>query len=47
MIAGGAREGMVLLDDSLVELYQSGVVDAASVVTRIQDREKLRRVTRE
>ncbi len=44
LMAGAAREGMLLLDDSLLELYRTGVVDAASVVPRIQDREKLRRV---
>ncbi|MDM7915953.1 MAG: type IV pilus twitching motility protein PilT [Candidatus Eisenbacteria bacterium] len=41
--ASGAR-GMVLLDDSLIELYQQGIVSKADVLSRIQDAEKMRRL---
>ena len=44
-IAGGAHEGMVLLDDVMLQLYQQGVVDAASVLTRLDDPEKIRTLT--
>jgi len=46
VIAGSAAEGMVLLDDSLLELHREGVVDAASVLVRIQDPEKMRKLVR-
>jgi twitching motility protein PilT len=42
MIASGTKEGMVLLDDSLMELHQSGIVDTASVMPRLQDPEKMK-----
>ncbi len=45
-IATSYREGMKLLDDSLLELFQQGVVDYVDVVTRIQDPEKLRGLKR-
>ncbi len=45
-IATHYREGMKLLDDGLLELYQQGVVDYVDVVTRIQDPEKLRALKR-
>jgi twitching motility protein PilT len=43
-IAGGAHEGMVLLDDVLLELYHEGIVDAASVLVRLEDPEKIRQL---
>ncbi len=45
-IATHYREGMCLLDDSLLQLNQQGVVDYVDVVTRIQDPEKLRSMKR-
>jgi twitching motility protein PilT len=46
VISGSADEGMVLMDDSLMELFDERIVDAASVITRIQDPEKIRRLVR-
>jgi twitching motility protein PilT len=45
-IATHYREGMKLLDDDLLGLYQQGVVDYVDVVTRIQDPEKMRGLKR-
>jgi twitching motility protein PilT len=47
VIAGGAGEGMILLDDSLIELHRLGIVDTKSVLTRLQDPEKVRQVMRQ
>jgi twitching motility protein PilT len=43
-IASGASEGMVLLDDSLMALYEGGIVGMADVLPRVQDPEKARRL---
>jgi twitching motility protein PilT len=45
-IATHYRDGMMLLDDGLLSLYEQGVVDYIDVVTRIQDPEKLRGLKR-
>ena len=37
---------MCLLDDSLLQLHQQGVVDYVDVVTRVQDPEKLKSLKR-
>jgi twitching motility protein PilT len=42
VIASSAAEGMVLLDDTLLELHSQGIVGAADVAARIQDGEKMR-----
>jgi twitching motility protein PilT len=39
-------EGMMLLDDALLGLYEKDLVEYVDVVTRIQDPEKLRSVRR-
>jgi twitching motility protein PilT len=44
VIAGSAGEGMILLDDSLLELHRQGVVSAADVMVRLQDVEKVKRL---
>jgi twitching motility protein PilT len=44
MIAGASSEGMSLLDDALIELYQEGIVDGAAVMARLQDPEKMKAV---
>jgi hypothetical protein len=33
-----------VLDDSLLELYQEGIVDGAAVMARLQDPEKMKAV---
>ncbi len=43
-IATHAREGMVLMDDSILELAQQGVISYASAVIRMTDAEKLARL---
>ncbi len=45
-IATHYREGMMLLDDALLSLYEQGFVDYVDVVTRIQDPEKLKGLKR-
>ena len=45
-IATQGRDGMCLLDDSLLDLYRQGIVDYVDVVTRIQDPEKLKALKR-
>lgn len=45
-IATHYRDGMKLLDDALLELYEAHEVDYLDVVTRIQDPEKLRAIKR-
>jgi twitching motility protein PilT len=42
VIASSHAEGMVLMDDSLLELYHEGVLFAADVLPRLQDPEKAR-----
>jgi len=42
VIASSYADGMVLLDDSLLALYNEGVVHAADVVTRLEDPDKAR-----
>lgn len=42
VIATSAREGMVLMDDSLLALYEDGVIDAATALTFATDVEKMR-----
>ncbi|MCK4412110.1 MAG: PilT/PilU family type 4a pilus ATPase [Candidatus Eisenbacteria sp.] len=42
VIASSYDQGMVLLDDSLLELHRNGIVDAASIIPRLQDTEKIR-----
>jgi twitching motility protein PilT len=44
IISGSFSEGMVLLDDSLLELYDEGMVNAADVIPRLGDPEKIRRL---
>jgi twitching motility protein PilT len=44
VISSSYAEGMVLLDDSLMQLYDDGIVTAADVIPRIQDPEKTRRL---
>jgi twitching motility protein PilT len=45
-IATHYGQGMKLLDDALVQLYNESMVDYEEVVTRIQDPEKLKALTR-
>jgi twitching motility protein PilT len=42
VIASSYDQGMILLDDSLLELHRNGIVDAASIIPRLQDTEKIR-----
>lgn len=42
VISSSFAEGMVLLDDSLLELHGAGIVRTADVVARLQDPEKAR-----
>lgn len=42
VIGSSYAEGMVLMDDSLVELYNEGVIHAADVVARLRDPDKAR-----
>lgn len=42
VIATQARDGMVLMDDSLIALLEGGVIDAATALTYAADPEKLR-----
>jgi twitching motility protein PilT len=42
VIASSASEGMNLLDDALLDLHHSGLVDKADIVARFQDAERLR-----
>jgi twitching motility protein PilT len=44
VISSSFADGMVLLDDSLMQLYDDGIVAAADVIPRIQDPEKTRRL---
>ena len=45
MITGGAAEGMVLMDDTLLDLHAKGLVRAEDVLPRLHDTEKARRLT--
>ncbi len=42
VISSSFSEGMVLMDDSLLELHEGGVVHASDVIPRLQDPEKVR-----
>ena len=42
VIASSYEHGMVLLDDSMIELFHNGIVTAASVIPRLQDPDKAR-----
>jgi twitching motility protein PilT len=42
VIATSAREGMILMDDSLLTLLEAGVIDAATALTYAADVEKVR-----
>ena len=44
VISSSSSDGMCLLDDSLLELYRTGQVDAATVMPRFLDPEKARQV---
>ena len=44
VISSSSNDGMTLLDDSLLELYHDGQVDAATIMSRFQDPEKARQV---
>jgi twitching motility protein PilT len=44
VISSGSNDGMCLLDDSLIDLYRQGLVDAATIMPRFQDQEKARMV---
>lgn len=46
VIAASYGEGMVLLDDSLLELHDNGIVSRADVVARLQDADKVRQLMR-
>jgi twitching motility protein PilT len=46
VISSSFGEGMVLLDDSLLELHEAGVVYPADVIPRLQDPEKVRLLLR-
>ncbi len=46
VIASSAAKGMVLLDDSLLDLHLQGIVHKADVLARMQDTEKMRRIVR-
>ncbi len=43
-VISSSSDGMMLLDDSLLQLYREGLVDAATVMPRFQDPEKARKV---
>ena len=45
-IAGGSREGMCLLDDSLIGLLSEGIVNASEVIPRLQDPMKAESILR-
>jgi twitching motility protein PilT len=42
VIASSGSVGMALMDDTLLELYQEGVVHASDIIPRLQDPEKAR-----
>ena len=44
VIASSMGEGMVLMDDSLIELWREGVVHPADVMARLEDPEKAKQV---
>ncbi len=46
VISSSFGEGMVLMDDSLLELHEEGVVYPAEVIPRLQDPEKIRLLLR-
>ncbi len=46
VISSSSSDGMSLLDDSLLQLYRDGVVDAATIMPRFQDPEKAREVVK-
>ncbi len=46
VIASSYSDGMVLLDDALLELHNDGVVHTADVISRLQDAEKSRFLVR-
>ena len=43
-ISAGFNEGMILLDDSLLQLHKEGVLHTADVLSRLNDPEKARLV---
>jgi twitching motility protein PilT len=43
-IATHSREGMVLMDDSILDLASRGIISYASAVIRMTDAEKLARL---
>ncbi len=45
VIASSFNQGMVLLDDALLEFHKEGIVHATDVVSRLQDPEKARMLT--
>jgi len=47
VISSSTSQGMSLLDDSLLELHEKGIVNTADVVTRLQDPEKARLLLKE
>ena len=44
VIASSIGEGMILLDDALLELHGQGIVSTADVLARLQDVEKVKRL---
>jgi len=46
VIAGSVGEGMNLLDDALVSLYEQGTVGPADVLARMQDPERVKKMRR-
>ncbi|MBU1949050.1 MAG: Flp pilus assembly complex ATPase component TadA, partial [Candidatus Eisenbacteria bacterium] len=42
IIAGSYSEGMILLDSSLLELYNEGIVSPSEILPRLEDPEKMR-----
>lgn len=46
VISASFAEGMVLLDDSLIDLHSRGIVKSSDVIPRLQDPEKARQLLR-
>jgi twitching motility protein PilT len=44
-ITGGQAEGMVLMDDTLLDLHRQGLINASEVLSRLHDTEKARQLT--